>query len=120
MARQDTEELAREESIHNYYEDLVRNAIVGRGVDDKFDSDTLQDILCTALNRLPPKYIRSEVNLLFFLSDEERVRMAQRVSDALDFALAQVAKRAGGGVEVRAHDREDTTLASPVFSDAVE
>ena len=103
-------ELARKESIHNYYEDLVRNAITGRGVNDEFDSDTLQDILCTALNRLPPKYIRSDVNLLFFLSDEERVRMAQRVSDALDFALAQVAKRAEGGVEVRKLRREEAPI----------
>ncbi len=113
-------ELAREESIHNYYEDLVRNAITGRGVDDQFDSGTLQDILCTALNRLPPKYIRSEVNLLFFLSDEERVRMAQRVSDALDFALAQVAKRADGGGEVRTTSREDASLRAPVASEAVD
>lgn len=88
-------DLADLDNVHNYYEDLVRNAITGRGINGEYDADTLQDIICTALNRLPAKYIRSEVNLLFFLSDEERVRMAQRVSDALDYALAQVAKRKG-------------------------
>lgn len=80
-------------SVSNYYETLIAREIDNRQLDEFYDYATLQDIACTSLNQLSARYVRHEVNLLFFSSGAERDSMAAAASDAMDYAIAQVAKR---------------------------
>ena len=69
------------ESIHNYYEHLVIEYLIERLAPELniTDSDLLADIACLALNNLPTRYIRHDVDMAFFLTTSERERMQERV-----------------------------------------
>jgi hypothetical protein len=62
--------------------------------------ELLADVACVALNRLPPRYIRHEVDFVFYLSDRERVDSERLLLDAVDYAFgfvqARTAMRARG------------------------
>jgi hypothetical protein len=86
------------DTIHNYYEraviaEVVRAARV-RGVTDQ---RLLADIACVALNHLPPRYIRYDVDFAFYLTDEERRHNAEAVEKsvarAFDFVLERERER---------------------------
>jgi len=71
------------DSVRNYYEKLVCERVahvVGRKV---VDNDYLEDVACVTLNHLPPRYIRHEVDMIFYLSPIEREEMVQKVDDAI-------------------------------------
>ena len=74
--------------IRNYYEQLVAEEILQRLPGQK-DTDYLADIACVALNHLPPRYIRHEVDMAFYMSPDElhqiTERVRQAVADAIDF-----------------------------------
>jgi len=63
-------------------------------------AELLADVACVALNRLPPRYIRHEVDFVFYLSDRERVDSERHLLDAVDYAFgfvqARTAMRARG------------------------
>lgn len=69
------------ESIHNYYEQLVIDHLIDRLAPelDITDADLLADIACLALNNLPARYIRHDVDMAFFLTTMERERMREMV-----------------------------------------
>jgi hypothetical protein len=83
-------------SIHNWYEKAVFSAVLDqcqgfahlRGNDDM-----LADIACVALNRLPPRYIRHEVDLAFFQTEAERRESEESVREAVEFAVGFVQAR---------------------------
>tara|TARA_Y100001960_G_C14296054_1_gene643819 strand:+ start:237 stop:512 length:276 start_codon:yes stop_codon:yes gene_type:complete len=81
------------DDIHNYYEKLLLDEIEKQKLESVYDSDTLADFCCTALNQLPARYIRFEVDMAFYSSQSERLEMEQRVRNAVTFAKAAVAKR---------------------------
>lgn len=60
--------------------------------------DLLVDVACVALNRLPPRYIRHEVDFAFYLTESERleidVAIKEAVSYAFNFVRARLALRA--------------------------
>ncbi len=64
------------------------------------NAELLADVACVALNRLPPRYIRHEVDFVFYLSDRERVDSERQLLDAVDYAFgfvqARTAMRARG------------------------
>lgn len=74
--------------IRNYYEQLVAEEILQR-LPGQQDTDYLADIACVALNHLPPRYIRHEVDMAFYMSPDElhqiTERVRQAVADAIDF-----------------------------------
>ena len=83
-------------SIHNYYEKAVFAAV--RDQAQAFphlldNDDTLADIACVALNRLPPRYIRHEVDLAFYQTEHERTETERSVQEAVEFALGFVQAR---------------------------
>jgi len=88
------------ESITNYHERAVIEAV--RIAAPRFshlsDAELLADVACVALNRLPPRYIRHEVDFSFYLTDKERIENERAVSEAVSFAFefvqARVAMRA--------------------------
>lgn len=79
-------------SIHNYYEGQVMEA-VREAVSDGTDLERVADIACVALNHLPPRYIRHDVDMRFYLSPEESAEMKRKVhiavEDAIRFVIAE-------------------------------
>lgn len=82
----------RFDSIHNYYETLVvRELMQCFSADIKnIDEDYLQDITCLALNMLPARYVRHDVDMAFFLTSEERLEMDKSVHEAVIRAKTHV------------------------------
>ncbi len=82
----------RFDSIHNYYETLVVRELIQLFVKDirKMDEDYLQDIACVALNMLPSRYVRHDVDMAFFLTTGEREKMDNAVKEAVNKAKKHV------------------------------
>ena len=87
-------------SIHNNHEKAVFACV--QEMAEHFphiqdNPDMLADIACVALNRLPPRYIRHEVDLAFYLTESERENneraIAEAVNSAFDFVVARNAMR---------------------------
>jgi len=80
------------ESVHNYYEKLVVQYLIEEfGAD--IDSSRVADIACVALNHLPPRYIRYDVDMTFYLSPQEAAEMSNKVIDACQNAMTHVEQR---------------------------
>lgn len=83
------------EQIHNYYERLVFEEVMRRGEQHpEFSTDMLADVACVALNRLPARYVRHDVDLMFYLTEQERHAIELALDEALSHAFAFVAERA--------------------------
>jgi hypothetical protein len=81
------------EQIHNHYEQLVQRHILETLVrpGEVPDQDFLEDVACVALNQLPARYVRHEVDLAFYLSPQERLQMEEAVRQAVASAACFVA-----------------------------
>ena len=89
------------DTIRNHHERSVCEAV--RLASPRFphladNEELLADIACVALNRLPPRYIRHEVDFAFYLTDKERGEneraIAEAVAFAFEFVQARIAMRA--------------------------
>ncbi len=79
------------ESIHNYYETLVTEHIMNTlAKEEGVDQDFLEDVACLALNQLPARYVRHDVDMAFFLTARERERMQDHIVEAVLDATRQV------------------------------
>ena len=90
-------------SVRNHNERAVFTAV--RQHADRYpgighSAELLADVACVALNRLPSRYIRHEVDFVFYLSDRERIDSERQLLDAVDYAFgfvqARTAMRARG------------------------
>ena len=86
-------------SIHNHYERAVSNAVLeARARYPQIAESLLPDVACVALTRLPSRYIRHTVDLVFYQTAKERLEADRLVNDAVGFAFefvqARVAMRA--------------------------
>ncbi|EGM78949.1 Late competence development protein ComFB [Rheinheimera sp. A13L] len=72
-----------DDDIHNYYEKLLLDHLVELRLDDEHDTEYLADLCCIVLNLLPPKYIRYEVDMAFYLPQTERFEMIMKVREAV-------------------------------------
>ena len=75
-----------DDDIHNYYEHLVLEKIEALGLNQNKTADYLADLTCLVLNQLPPRYIRFEVDMAFYLPQSERRQMEMNVSQAVSNA----------------------------------
>ena len=77
------------ESIHNYHERAVFDAVLAALPDHPHlqGSELLADIACVALNRLPPRYIRHAVDFSFYLSEKERNDIEKAINESVAFAF---------------------------------
>lgn len=83
------------EQIHNFYERLVFEEVSQRSNSHPdFTHDMLADVACVALNRLPARYVRHDVDLMFYLTEKERHGIEKAMDDALAFGFRFVAERA--------------------------
>ena len=83
--------------IHNYYERLVLQEIINQS--DRVqngDRDFLADAACVALNRMPPRYIRHDVDMTFFMSPQDIQEIERKVSQAVTDAIQYVESRERG------------------------
>ncbi len=89
------------QSIYNHHERAVMELVRATAASHPhLQGDTLADIACVALNRLPSRYIRHEVDFAFYLSDRERADTERAIAEAVNFAFefvqARMAMRARG------------------------
>ncbi|MGO1693872.1 MAG: late competence development ComFB family protein [Marinobacter sp.] len=83
------------DAIDNFYERLIVDAIdATREPGDT--ADFLTDVMCVALNRLPPRYYRHTIDMMFYLADEELRGMKDKSLNAVE----------GARDFVREHQRE--------------
>jgi hypothetical protein len=88
-----------DDDIHNYYEHLVLEKIETLGLNQNKPADYLADLTCLVLNQLPPRYIRFEVDMAFYLPQSERRQMEMNVSHAVNNACKYL----------DAHPKEEST-----------
>ena len=85
--------MSARDSVHNYYENLVIEQLLRANDRATQDAEFLADVTCVALNRLPPRYIRHDVDMTFFLSpqelDEINDKVARAVNDAVDYVMSR-------------------------------
>jgi hypothetical protein len=76
-----------ESQISNYYEKLVVDEIGRREELNSVEDDVLIDMACVALNQLPSRYFRYSVDMAFYLSATENLKMEQDVESAVSHAI---------------------------------
>lgn len=72
-----------QENIDNYYEKMVADALAVQLKDSDLDIEALADIACVALNHLPPRYFRHEIDMAFYLSPTEYQEMKDKVQEVV-------------------------------------
>jgi hypothetical protein len=77
-----------DDDIHNYYEHLVLERIEILGLSKSKNEDYLADLCCLALNQIPPRYIRFEVDMSFYLHQSERQQMEMNALNAVSQAIS--------------------------------
>ena len=82
-------------SIRNHHERAVFDAVAGAAPRYPLlaDAALLADVACVALNRLPPRYIRHDVDFAFFQTDRERTESERSIAEAVEFAFGFVQAR---------------------------
>ena len=79
------------EQVHNYYERLVFEDVARLSESHpEFTSDMLADVACVALNRLPARYVRHDVDLIFYLTEHERNAIEHAMHESLSYAFTFV------------------------------
>ncbi len=77
-----------DDDIHNYYERLVIDKLESMGItEEKENPNYLADLCCLVLNQLPPRYIRYEVDMAFYLAPAERLQMEMNVANAIQTSI---------------------------------
>ena len=80
------------EQVHNYFERLVFEEVLTRSSEfPAFTAEMLADVACVALNSMPVRYVRHEVDLVFYLTEKERHEIELAMESALSQAFAYVA-----------------------------
>jgi len=74
--------------IHNYYEKLMIEHLVSHPEYSAFDKEFMADVCCLALTQLPARYIRHEIDMSFYLSSDDRLKMNYQVDQAVQSAIA--------------------------------
>ena len=78
------------DSIQNYYEPMVIETMDRELGLQNHSADYLSDVACVALNNMPPRYFRFEVDMAFYLSPAERKEMEEKVNMAVKDAIKYV------------------------------
>lgn len=90
-------------SVRNHNERAVHEAVLSHA--ERYpglakNRELLADVACVALNRMAPRYIRHEVDFVFYLSERERADSERQLTEAVDYAFgfvqARTAMRARG------------------------
>ncbi|MAZ86460.1 MAG: hypothetical protein CL693_02355 [Cellvibrionaceae bacterium] len=108
------------DSIHNYYEHLVLEELASTSERARTDGEFLADTACVALNHLPPRYIRHDVDMTFFMSTVELQEIHNKVQAAVAKAVAYVEHSEAARAEEEARLQPAEAPVADSDSDAVE
>lgn len=78
------------DNIHNYYETLVIESLAKQVKGLDLEQDALIDVICVALNQLTPRYIRYEVDMVYFTTTGEMQELRDKADKAVSSALKSV------------------------------
>ena len=78
------------DNIQNYYETLVIESLATQAEGLELDEDVLIDVICIAINHLPPRYIRHEVDMVYYTSPIEMQEARDKAAVAVKNALAHI------------------------------
>ncbi len=78
------------DNIQNYYETLVIESLASQIEGQDIDEDRLTDVICIAINHLPPRYIRHEVDMVYYTSPIEMQEIRDKADAAVKNALAHI------------------------------
>ncbi len=84
-------------SVHNHFEEAVFQRVESEAPSYPNlagHPELLADVACVALNALPPRYIRHDIDFNFYVSDQERAQMVAHVNAAVRAAFDFVGSRA--------------------------
>lgn len=101
------------DTVHNYYERRVIEAALDLSERALADRDFLADIACVALNHLPPRYIRHDVDMTFFMSPQEQAEMVDKINRAVTNAIDYVTSREQVEPEEDSPVYEPATMTKP-------
>jgi hypothetical protein len=88
------------EQVHNYYERIVFEGVARLSSSyPDYDPGMLADVACVALNRLPARYVRHDVDMMFYLTEQERHVIEESLREALTFAFGFVGERTSQRIE---------------------
>lgn len=83
------------EQVHNFFEPVVFEAVTANASSyPSFSADMLADVACVALNRLPARYLRHDVDMMFYLTESERSAIDASLQEAVIFAFTFVSDQA--------------------------
>ena len=82
-------------SLYNYYEHLVFDHINNQLVEQYKDQNEefFLDVACYALTRLPSRYIRHEIDMIYYLAPGEQEEMEERVVTTVAAAAKFISER---------------------------
>ncbi len=80
------------DTITNYYERQVFDeiAIISSKRNLTLDEDAVLDIACIALNQLPARYVRHQVDTVFYARDEDNIKISSDIESAVSSAIDKV------------------------------
>ncbi len=82
-------------SLYNYYEHLVFefiNETLMKQYADQ-DEDFFLDVACYSLTRLPSRYIRHEIDMIYYLAPGEQEEMEKKVEQTVQSAAKFISSR---------------------------
>jgi len=96
------------ESIHNFYEHMVFDYLFSEVIPQhpNEDEETFMDAACYALTRLPARYIRHEIDMVFYLAPGELEKMETDVKNAVEDGIATIIEHKQKSTERRDSDAQ--------------
>lgn len=79
-------------NVHNYYETRVFDEL-DRQIAElqiKVSEDQFDDMACIALNQLPSRYVRYDIDTTFYATPEEIQKMRLAVKSAVSMAINKI------------------------------
>ncbi len=82
------------DTIHNYYEVLVIQRINDMCAAQFIETEPtfLEDVACVALNQLPARYVKHDVDMVYYMTRQEREQMDYEVHKAITAAVEYVSQ----------------------------
>ncbi|AHF01178.1 Late competence development protein ComFB [Thiomicrospira aerophila AL3] len=78
------------DTIHNFYERHVINEITDNYLKSGLNEEQLADMGCIALNLIPPRYIRHDIDMSFYMTPDEYDEIQMKVKLAVQKAFKRV------------------------------
>lgn len=80
------------DTVHNFYERKVFDHINENYLASGLTEEQLADLACIALNRIPPRYIRFDIDMSFYMSGQEHLEVDETVAKAVKKAYKKIQK----------------------------